>query len=233
MEIRLNTTKHHRKPPSLLEDSETEVSADTISTGSPVISKSLSPRFNRPSQTLFVGCCIAIAALGAIGLCSQITFDQPTPHRQEFRAAGDSFTNGLDRQFVVPQPHPSDSAAQAGAVISHEPESTVEKEATPQPPQPLEPKAVPVVESPLPAARTAPPPAPVNLASSELDVLIAMIQYSEDNQTLKQIELRQRLSKCPAANTEVGISCRQHICEELPQPTTLCPAPNVTTPAKS
>jgi hypothetical protein len=62
-----------------------------------------------------------------------------------------------------------------------------------------------------------------SMPSSDIDVLIALMRYSEDGKSSKLIELQELLDKCPAPNTRPGIQCRQNICAQAKGDSTLCP----------
>lgn len=93
-----------------------------------------------------------------------------------------------------------------------------------RPPRILVKSEVPDVTQPVkPHPQNPAPITPATARSSDAEVLIALLRYSEDSKSSKMLDLQDRLDECPAPNTRAGIRCRQNICAQPGGNAILCP----------
>lgn len=223
----LITDKNNRRPPSLLADHD-EPALAPKSVGIPRASRSrFRSSYSALAASIFLG-------LGTIVSFSLALYEQESATTIELMssnapAAGQHVTLDPDKSTPLLDSLP---VVAAGAIIIDEHTRTPETE----PMRPELPTQPPTRTASAPAgkkittpiaqpAESTPVTAEQTLRSSDVDFLLALMRYSEDEQSLQQIELQERLGRCPAANTEEGIWCRQQICRDLGETVTLCPAP--------
>jgi hypothetical protein len=231
----LNPKKNNRKPPSLLmeEGNAASISSDNV-IPSQQHNAEKSP-FQKRSQYFFPTLCVL--ALSTVGLT---IYALPYSYNASQTAAIPS-AEGIvvDRQDTAYAPIASPLTAPklaipaehstpilSSAIIVNEQPSALPKpvvDISPPPVKTVENTALKPSVSPTQAPQRAISVRAKPTPSSDIDVLIALMRYSEDGKSSKLIDLQELLDKCPAPNTKPGIQCRQNICAKKNGDSTLCP----------
>lgn len=226
---RLNPKNTNRQPPSLLIEDDSVAPNGTHHVVPPTTENTRALPFSRWSRRILP--ILYMLMFGTVGITLYTLRDSyDSAETTSATASVDTQVDVLPAASIGPKPGTTQqplAPQSSSALIVHEPLPSPPTQAPKvvQPP----PKDVAKTVSPR-TLRSAQPTSHLTTQaakkaapSSDVDVLIALMRYSEDGKSSKLLDLQDRLDNCPAPNTRAGIQCRQKICAQPDGEDTLCP----------
>ena len=224
----MNPRSTNRQPPSLLIEDDTVAPNGTHRAVPPLTENAKALAFSRRSRQILL--ILFTLMVGTVGITLYTLRDfYESPQTTGATASVDTEVDALPTASAEPQP------ATAQQSLAPQPSSALIVNERPPSPPPQAPKVaqslqkdIAKTESPKALRSSQPPSKPTTPAakkpapSSDVDVLIALMRYSEDGKSSELLDLQDRLDKCPAPNTRAGIQCRQKICAQPDGEDTLC-----------